>query len=161
MSYYERRPARHLDGTPIFKTAADEEAEAHVARLVEAAWGCRLNSYGLLAAIDWWAERDGRIVGVLELKARSHPSDRYPTVFLNHRKYTALRRSELDTGVPSIFVVRFTDRVLFAFVRDIDARNLRIGGTREQVKSRNDREPVIEVPVASMRALQAPEGKAA
>lgn len=153
MSYYDRQPATHLDGSPIFKTAADEAHEGEVAKLIEVAWRCHLSSFGRLAPIDWWAERDGRIVGVLELKSREHPAGQYPTVFLNLRKWLALRLAAMGFGVPAVFVVRFSDRVMYTTEL---AGELRIGGTNGIVKSRNDVEPVVEIPIASMHDLRTP-----
>src|SRR5688500_988415 len=108
-SYYDRAPATHLDGTPIFRTAEDEQNENQVAAVLAREWGCEVRGFGHLAPIDWFAVRAGRLVGLLELKARTHASGRYPTVFLNLRKWLALQLAAVGTGVPGIFVVQFTD----------------------------------------------------
>lgn len=151
--YYGRSGAVHLDGTPIFKTAEDERNEQSTARLIEDQFHCSLRPFGCLSPIDWFAERDGRLVGVLELKARTHASDKYPTVFLNVRKWLALLLAANGLSVPALFVVRFTDCVRYILVSDIDASKVRIGGTKCVVKSRSDIEPVIEVPVGDMREI--------
>lgn len=153
MSYYDRAPAQHLDGTPIFKTAADESSEQHVAQLIESRWGCALHSFGRLSPVDWYAERDGRLVGLLELKTRSHKIGTYPTVFLNVRKYLALQLGAVGLGVPALFVVRWTDALRWVEVASVDASSSTIGGCLRVVKSRNDVEPVIEVPVGAMREV--------
>jgi hypothetical protein len=157
MSYYDRETARHLDGTPIFVTSADEQSQEEVAGVLAAAWRCEIRSFGRLAPVDWFAVRDGRLIGLLELKTRTHAIATYPTVFLNLRKYLALVLGATGIGVPAIFVVRFTDGVLWQAVHAIDARQTRLGGCLRVVKSRNDIEPVIEVPVASMRRVAADE----
>ncbi|GJF06718.1 hypothetical protein [Pseudonocardia sp. D17] len=151
--YYARTSATHLDGTPMFATAEDTRNEDQVAALVERAWRCRLHRFGTLAAVDWFATRDGRPVGVLELKSRTHPSGQYPTVFLNVRKWLALHLAAAGMGVPALFVVRFTDAIRWITLADVAAGAVRIGGTRRPVKSRSDVEPVIDVPVASMTVL--------
>lgn len=154
MTYYDRVAAVHLDGSPIFKAEEDERAEQEIAALVANRWGCAVRSFGKLSPIDWYAERAGRVVGLLELKNRSHESTRFPTVFLNVRKYLALLLGALGMGVPGVFIVRFTDRVLWMRLADIDAGAVRMGGCLRLVKSRNDIEPVIHVPVAEMHALK-------
>jgi hypothetical protein len=154
VSYYEREATTHLDGTPIFQNEDDRRAEREVGELVAQAFGCRLGSFGRLTLIDWYAERNGRLVGLLELKARSHATTAYPTVFLNVRKWMALWLGAFGLGVPSLFVVRFTDDVRWIALSDIDARSARVAGCKRTVKSETDVEPVIEVPVGAMKPLR-------
>jgi hypothetical protein len=153
--YYSRQTTTHLDGSPIFKTAGDEDNERTVAAVVEAAWRCELHSFGRLSPIDWYATRQGRVVGVLELKARTHASDRYGTVFLNVRKWLALLLASNGLGCPAVFAVKFTDHTMWVNVAEIATDNLRVGGCRTIVKARSDVEPVIEVPITAMHPLTA------
>jgi hypothetical protein len=157
-SYYERLAVPHLDGSPIFKSPNDERSETEVSALVERAWRCTLGSFGRLSAIDWYATRDGRLVGLIELKSRAHASGRYETVFLNVRKWLALSLASAGLGVPALFIVRFTDGVRYIPLSEIDARRITVGGLRSIVKSRNDVEPIIEVEVKAMRALEEGRG---
>lgn len=152
-SYYERSNVTHLDGSRIFHTPTDTDAEQSVAAELERAWGCELHKFGALAAVDWYATRHGRMVGLLELKNRSHASDSYETVFLNVRKWMALTLSSVGLGAPPIFVVRFTDGIRWVPVAEIDASHHRIAGCSRIVKASNDIEPVIEVPVLLLRRL--------
>lgn len=152
-TYYDREVTAHIDGTPIFKTDDDERNESDVAAVLSEAWGCAIRSFGRLAPVDWYAERDGRVVGLLELKSRTHLSTQYATVFLNVRKWLALMLAACGMGVPSIFVVRFVDGVWWVPVAEIDARGVAVGGCVRVVKSRSDVEPVIEVPVETLRLV--------
>ena len=154
MTYYHRWTAQNLDGTPIFQNQEDRAHETEVARELEEHWRCTIRPFGMLSPVDWYAERDGRLVGILELKSRSHPHNKYDTVFLNVRKWLALRLASLGMGCPSLFVVRFTDSIRWIKVDEIDARNYRIGGCVKQVKSHSDIEPVIEVVVDMMKPLE-------
>lgn len=151
--YYSRNEAIHLDGTPIFKSQEDEKNENEISSLLENAWGCTLGSFGKLSAIDWYAVKNGRLVGLLELKSRTHESTKFPTVFLNVRKWLALALASNGLGTPAIFVVRFTDCVKYIFLQDIDATKIKIGGLTSIKKSRNDIEPLIEVDISKMRSL--------
>lgn len=151
-SYYDRDVVRHIDGTPIFQTAGDEHAQAQVAEQLAAAWGCEIHSFGRLSPVDWYATRDGRVIGVLELKARTHPAAKYPTVFLNVRKWLALQLAGAGMGVPPIFVVKFTDQLRWVRVDGVRA-SVTIGGCTRIVKSRNDIEPVFEIPVNDMHTI--------
>lgn len=153
MSYYDRSQITHLDGTPIFQTAEDQASEAYVAEVLASKWRCQIQSFGALSPVDWFAARDGRLVGVLELKSRGHPAAKYPTVFLNVRKWLALSLASIGLGCPAIFVVRFSDSIRWIPLIDIDAGAQRIGGCSRLVKSGNDIEPVIDVPILGMRKL--------
>lgn len=153
MSYYDRTATVFVDGSPIFHSQEDEQHQNHVALDLEQAWGCSVRSFGRLAPVDWFFEREGRLVGVGELKARTHRRGKYPTVFLNTRKWLALTLAQSGIGVPAVFVVRFEDGTRWVRVSDVDASRVRIGGLTRQMKSRNDIEPVIEVPVDQMRDL--------
>jgi hypothetical protein len=153
--YYERTHAVNTDGSPTFATASDISAQKAVARMLEDAWGpnVTISAFPRLHVIDFYAERDGRVSALLELKCRSHESSAYPTVFLNMRKWIALLWHAGMLGIAPLFVVRFTDCVMWCDVREVDARQHRIGGTKILVKSSSDIEPVIEVPVSQMKAV--------
>jgi hypothetical protein len=153
LSYYDRPGQTHSDGTRIFQSQTDSAHEVAVADILAVAWRCEMHRFGALAPVDWYALRHGRIVGIVELKSRTHGSDKYPTVFLNFRKWLALQLGAIGLGVPASFVVRFTDCLMWAPLQDIDPRQTRVGGCAKHVKPVSDIEPVIEVPVASMRRL--------
>ena len=158
MTYYARTYRTTEDGLRVFSQPEDEAAEQTVAASLEAAWGCRLHRYPQFTPVDWYAERDGRLVGLVELKARQHHAGQYPTVWLNVRKHLALTLGSVCYGVPSVFVVQFTDGVRWVRVDEIDARRPVIGGCRAVVKAATDREPVIEVPVEQLRPLASNTG---
>ncbi len=151
--YSDRQNVIHLDGTQVFQTAADRRNEEEIAALVAAAWKCGVSSFGALCPIDWYAERYGRMVGLLELKGRTHASDHFETVFLNVRKWLALTLGSMGMNCPAIFIVRFTDQVLWVPLTSIDATKHKIAGCARIVKNQNDIEPVIEVPVSGMKQL--------
>ena len=154
MSYYDREIARHIDGTPIFKSVDDEKSEAYVASVISNSLSCCIDSFGKLSPIDWYAHKNGRLIGLLELKSRSHDSLKYKTVYLNVRKYLALLLGSSGLGVPSVFVVDFTDYIKWINVTEIKTNKIIIGGCKKIVKSRNDIEPIIEVPVSDMKNLR-------
>ena len=56
-------------------------------------------------------------------------------------------------GVPALYVVGFTDSLLYIAWSDIDGNAMSIAGCAGVVKSQSDVEPVIEVPIASMRPV--------
>lgn len=153
MTYYDREKIRHLDGTPVFANERDRANENSVAAIVEREWNCELRRFGDLSPVDWFAVRAGRIVGVIELKSRTHSAEHFPTVFLNVRKWLALQLAASGLGTPAVFIVKFTDGIKWISLSELAVNEVRIAGCRELVKSRSDIEPVIEVPVDDMHWL--------
>lgn len=154
LSYYARGKILHLDGTSVFQNESDRRNEEEIAALLSRQWRCLIRPFGALCSVDWFAERDGRLVGVLELKSRGHESGKYPTVFLNVRKWLALSLATVGLGCPAIYVVRFSDGVYWCRVAEIDARVTRMGGCSTIVKSHNDIEPIIVVQLAMMKRME-------
>jgi hypothetical protein len=152
-SYYDRSSRANSDGTQLFATRQDARHENDVAARLGVMWSCQMQRFAPLCPVDWYATRHGRMAALVELKSRSHERGRYPTVFLNARKWLALTMGSMGFGVPAVFVVRWTDALGFVLVGDIDASRPRIGGCSRIVKSRSDIEPVIEVPIDAMKLV--------
>jgi len=145
-------PLTHIDGTPIFQTPQDRANEQQFATVLETSWGCELRHFGPLCAIDWYASRYGRVVGLLELRCRTHASGEYPTVFLSCQKWLALSFAANAFGCPALYVVGFTDDIRFVSIEKVDARHPMVrGNAREPHRF----EPMIEVPIELMAKLHA------
>lgn len=152
--YTDRAISLNSDGTPLSALERDKDREEKTRIEVEAAWSCQLHSFGPLCPIDWWAEKDGRMVGVLELKSRNHEIDKYPTVILNVRKWIALSMASLGLAVPAIAAFRFMDdSVRWIKLTKVDASRHRIMTSGQRWQTENDREPVIDIPLDDLRAL--------
>ena len=152
-TYADRQPAQHLDGTSIWRDADDARGEAETAALLARAWGCSIKQFAPLSPLDYYAVRQERIVGYLELKTRSHSTTDYPTVFLSLRKWLGLTLAQVASGVPGLFVARFTDAIRWVPVAEVDARAVRFAGTRVAHARGRGVEPLIDVPLAIMREL--------
>jgi hypothetical protein len=151
--YYERQSVPNSDGTPLFAIDYDKEKESEVSLLIEKKLECKIHHFGRLCPIDFYAVRHGRLVGLIELKSRNHSSSTHSTVFLNIRKWLALKMAQVGLAVPAVYVVRFNDCIMYIKIDDIDTTKIRITGTKKIVKSNTDVEPIIEVPVSSMKLL--------
>jgi len=154
-SYYERQIRLDpMDGTPTVQTEDDLAAERRIKTLLEERWDCECRPFGNYCPLDWFAIRNERMIGVVEMKHRSHPHDAYPTVFLNVRKWVALRLASVGLGVPDIYVVEFSDgEVRWVRVGLVDASRVEVSGCLRKVKAYNDIEPVIHVPLDQMQPL--------
>jgi hypothetical protein len=153
MTYYDRSGSAHDDGTRVFQTQEDRTEQSEVARVLSDAWDCKIHSFGELAPIDWYAVRHGRLIGLCELKRRHHDVEKYETVFLNLRKWLALICAESGVGVRSVFVVKWNNATRWILASEIDASMIRIGGCSKIVKSVNDIEPCVLIPVDCMKDL--------
>lgn len=153
MDYYSRGITLNTDNTPLFACGLDTKNERDTIAALEAAWKCQIKPFGKLCPVDFFALRDNRVVGVLELKSRTHPLKKYPTVFLNVRKWLALKMASYGMGCPAIFVVKFLDGIFFIPVDEIPVGQVSIGGTKQRVKSHTDIEPVFEVSVNLLKEL--------
>lgn len=140
------------DGTPIRCTDHDKRVEHEVAGLLERKWNCEVRQFGNLCPIDFYCLRDGRLVGLVELKSRSHAHDAYGTVFLNVRKWLALGLGQVGLGCPALYVIQFLDGVRWIKWDDIDARQITIAGTSKH-NSQTAIEPLIEIPTCKMTKL--------
>jgi hypothetical protein len=156
VSYYARTAGVNTDGTPTFATAQDKASEAEVAELITQRLGGYVITMPHLCPVDWLVVQHGRIRAVADLKTRSR---RYPTVWLNLRKYAALmltaRGLESTSAHPvaPLFLVRYPDALLVADLRAFPGLKPVMGGTVGWVKSSTDVEPVLELPVAQMTEM--------
>lgn len=133
----------------------DEQDRAHeqaVKQRLEQAWNCSIHFFGPAQPIDGYAAREAGVVAWFELKCRNVPKDKYPTIYLSFRKWRDLVLTELHTDCPSIFVVDFSDALCYCNIRDVDARNIRILGRNDR-GAPNDLEPIIEVPISSLKQI--------
>ena len=155
VSYYDRTPHRMPDGSMSFKASEDTAAEDAASAILERAWGCRLHKYAKMSQVDWWAEQDNRVVGFVELKSRRHSHDKFPTVLLNVRKYMALLNWSMHTaGCWGRYAVLFEDGLRWVDVARCCGLRPVVGGCSRHVKSRNDIEPVIQIPVEWMEYVK-------
>lgn len=141
---------------PTLQTANDLERQVAVAALLEQRWQWELHSFGDLNPVDWWAEQDNRIKAFLELKVRTYSRDDFGDVWFAMRKWLALTMTASAFGVQGIFVVQFTDALLWIDIADVSGHpdTIKIGiGERRGRGLPNDREPVIHVPIVFMEEV--------
>lgn len=139
---------------PVYFSGKDKENEERALRVLKKKWNCEFHSFGFLFPIDYYALRNGALVGVIEIKTRNKSSLEYPYVFLALRKWISLGLVQNGLGVPAIFVVQFTDRIMFIPFDKIDAKKFEVGGRKDRNGGGgNDLEPLIKVDVAEMRDI--------
>jgi len=138
--------------TPVYFSEKDKENEAAVVGILSKKWNCTFHSFGMYFPIDFYALRDNKMVGVIEIKTRNKSSRDYSYVFLALRKWISLGLVQNGLGVPAIFVVQFTDRLMFIPFDKIDAKRFEVGGRKDRNGGGgNDLEPLIKVDIAEMK----------
>ena len=152
MTTYERTARTHVDGSPMFSSAEDEANEREVAADLGRAWRCEVHAFGPLTALDFYALRDGRLAGVIELRCLRASTTTHESAYLNVRKWLALTLAQAGLGVPALWVVRFVDGIRWIRVGEVDASAVTML-RRRVVQVASDVEPAIAVPVNSMRSL--------
>jgi len=141
---------------PVYYSEEDRANEAAVVGILSKKWNCTFHSFGFLFPIDYYALRGGALVGVIEIKTRNKSSRDFATVCLALRKWISLGLVQTGLGVPAIFVVQFTDRLMYIPFNRIDASRWMVGGrTDRNGGGGNDIEPMIRVEIAAMRAVTA------
>ena len=137
--------------TKQWESSEDRRNESDVARALEHRWACRLHKLPKSYRLDYLCTRRGVAVAWVEVKCRTHSSDRYDTLMLSLSKQLAARELTQQTGLPSCLVVRFTDDIYFApFSRDYA---ITMGGRTAKTRDTRDLEPVIQIPIKEMERL--------
>lgn len=135
----------------LYETAADVARETAMAARIETAFNVTLRKMPGPYPIDWYAERNGRVVAWVELKTSTAPSTEYGTALISLRKLEALL-GHSARNVPGVFVVGFPDGVWFVDARQIDPRAA-VVLSRHVHRKPEDTEPVVKVPIADMRPI--------
>lgn len=97
--------------TKIFETEADLDNEQKVAAILEVLWGCEFKKLDRRYHVDFMICRDGEGVAWAEIKCRNQASTDWPTIILELDKCMKLSQLEHETALPSLLIVRWTDRI--------------------------------------------------
>lgn len=132
-------------------TQEDLLNEGTVAEQIEKQWGGKVHKFPMFTPIDFWIEKDRRVVAVAELKTREVTTAAYDTIWLSVAKWLSLTLAATSLQVKALFIVKFIDETRYVPIGEIDSTRVGIG--RNSVRGKETEEPVIHVPVKSMRKL--------
>lgn len=133
---------------PVYETEAHLQGEQGVAKKLEAWINNPLATVVKtppLAPYDYCIVKKGLISGVVEIKVRSNPSDKYPTYMISLEKVSQCTSHANIIGCPFYVVVQWTDK-LGRWKFDRDQYTTGIGGRTDRNDSM-DEEPVIYIPI--------------
>ena len=138
-----------------YRASADDLAnENAIKQDLERAWRCTLHHLPHLYHVDFYAERDDKLLAWVEVKQRSCTSTKYPTVFLNRDKKYKHLIAHAHTAL-AFFVVRWADGVTrYMNVFDVRQEWLGVGGEHNRWgDGGHDLESVFEIPIDEMKVL--------
>lgn len=137
----------------LYQSERDLAAESEVAETLQRALRCTLHRFPSLHAIDWFAERDGVLTALVELKTRTHVATHYPTLLLAAHKWLAMRDAAAGLHVPAMLVVRFGDGAIrYGDLNEISVETARVAGRYDRADV-TDVELCVFIPVAELREL--------
>lgn len=137
---------------PIYERQGDREAERTVADAIRRSWRCSLEPTPTLAPVDFLARRDGKLVGLIEVKVRKNKIGAYQTYMIAASKLTTMLQLENMMGVPAILAVGWSDAIGWASPRSV--ADLTVGG-RSDRNDRRDQELVAHIPTEKFRLIEA------
>lgn len=133
-------------------TAETLENEHRVKAFLEDLWNVDLCERDTYDPIDWDIVQDGQQMGVIELKSYNRKTFDSPTVFLNIRKFIALRDWHRRNDKPAFYMVNFLDQIRYINVMHVSTAEPIMGGQKDGPR-KTDWEPMYLVPVADMKLI--------
>lgn len=102
----------------IYETDLDRQHQSEVGEYLERAWNCTFRASKALANVDGALFCGDEIQAVVEIKNRRNDSTKYPTYMLSAYKWRCALEISKEYGVPFMLVVKFTDGVFAAKLKD-------------------------------------------
>jgi hypothetical protein len=139
-------------------SAENLQNELEVKEIIEQAWDCQLHHLPHLFSVDWYAERNDKLMAWIEFKQRKLTKSEGDSVWLNvAKKYKTLKA--LSETAPAIFVVRFdSGEIKYINLADIDSSKRVIGGEKNRIWAdgsvKDDFEEMILIPISKMKTLE-------
>jgi len=97
--------------TRLFETQSDLKNEQEIVEILSKHWGFDFHKLDRRYQADFMATKDDELKLWVEVKCRNMPKDKYPSIILELDKANVMWELSANTGVPAIFVVRFTDAI--------------------------------------------------
>jgi len=138
----------------MLEDARSIKAEKTAMEILGDAWGCTFRQFGSFSPIDWTIHKGSKLVAVAEYKERrNRKHDDFDDVFLNVQKWMSLTFVGFGLEVPSLFIVGFTDKIMWVDLSEIDPTKNRVAGRTDRGRGA-DMQPVIKIPISSMTSLE-------
>lgn len=116
---------------PIYETSRDISAEREIADTIAEKYNARAIKAKRLYGLDWFFERDGYVVGMVEIKVRNYTRNHFSTYMISADKVARIRLLTGVTGVPAFLFVSWKDGIGYINLCDEPDYNA-IGGRRDR-----------------------------
>ena len=140
---------------PVYETPEDIIREASIQEeFIEAVYGdnelVKAIKLPKFYAIDYALTKNNeQIIGWLEIKSRTIPSNKYSSYILSYRKWREGIGISQESGLPYYLAVKWTDKLgVITFPNSIQT-NLVIGGRIDR-SDPDDIEPMVEIPITPL-----------
>ena len=94
---------------PFYETGDQRLVEHEVAEKLAYKWHATQVAFPDGSTVDRVLVRDGRVIGLVEIKTRQTPVDKYPTYYASHQRLQRLRYIAKALRLPPVFVVQWSD----------------------------------------------------
>lgn len=118
-------------GRPIYETSRDMDAEREIAETIAQKYNATAIKATRLYGLDWFFERDGYVVGMVEIKVRNYYRNDFTTYMISADKVARIRLLAGVTGVPAFLFVSWKDGIGYINLCDEPDYNA-IGGRRDR-----------------------------
>lgn len=138
---------------PTYETEGDKNREAKVIDSLCAVWECNATKLPKFYKQDWaLTSVGGTVRALVEVKCRTHPRERYPTLILSLEKWLALAMLSEHTNAKGILAVQFSDGIFWMVAKPQPQWRIAIGGRTDR-NDPDDVEPVVHIPTNSLKPL--------
>jgi hypothetical protein len=130
---------------PLYETESNLEKERQVALFFQQAFRCTLRKLPIRYHLDFAVERDGYIVGFVEVKVRNQTFEQVKKMGgykLSFGKWCAAEQMCRASGCSLILLIGFTDQVRYARIDDFQHDGLVWWGRQDRGDSQ-DMEPAV------------------
>lgn len=138
---------------PIYETETDLRNERDVVEVFNRLWGTQAYKLPRAYSLDYLLTRGSDAVAFVEIKCRQVPSGKYDTLMISMAKILKGRAITRETDIPSLLVVKWTDKTGYVYMSEIDM-NIQVGGRRDRDDAQ-DIEPVCMIPIKNFRGVEA------
>jgi hypothetical protein len=96
---------------PLYETQQDRDNEQAMARIISARYGCTMHKMPMKYTLDYAAQKDGRVIGFVEMRRRRIPMHKYSTYMIALHKVIKAKELSSVTGLPCLLAIQWTDRL--------------------------------------------------
>ena len=130
----------------MYESQQDLDNEARVKPILENYFDVKLEKCPIKYQVDYYAFRDGKFVGPVEYKKRSHKYGKYETVVLSYDKGAVLKLicNETLNLDKFLLVFEFTDGIYVC--SSFSGWEVGFGGRTTNTRDAGDIEPIWHIP---------------